>query len=87
MKKFLLSSTLLAVCWGQAQKIEFRAAYGTPSLYGVSQTVLDALGSGITAALTNNATLSYPVSNGAFNVSVQTMSQNSNWSLGAEMVF
>jgi hypothetical protein len=87
MKKFLLSSTLLAVCWCQAQKLELRTSYGTPSIYGVSQTVLDALGSGITAALTNNPTLMYPVSNGAFNVSVQTNSQNSNWRWGAEMVF
>jgi hypothetical protein len=48
MKKLLLFIPLISASLLQAQKIEISAAYGTPSIFGVSSSLYDFVGNAIT---------------------------------------
>lgn len=86
MKKILFCSIVFATSLYNAQKIEISAAYGTPSLYGISEAITEASGSAIISAITANPTIKYPTSNGALNVAIHRYSENIHWRYGVELV-
>lgn len=92
MKKLLLCETLISTCLVHAQKFEISATYGTSSLYGTTESILDATGSALGSAIAstifgNPTKIDYPTSNGVFNLSVQRYSQDMKWRYGVDFVY
>nr|WP_199163008.1 hypothetical protein [Elizabethkingia sp. ASV34] len=79
MKKLLLFVPLISASLLQAQKIEISAAYGTPSIFGVSSSLYDFVGNAITG---NSGETSS--SNGVLNLNIMMHNRGMKWRYGLE---
>ena len=79
MKKLLLFVPLISASLLQAQKIEISAAYGTPSIFGVSSSLYDFVGNAITG---NSGETSS--SNGVLNLNIMMYNRGMKWRYGLE---
>lgn len=79
MKKFLLFIPLISASLLQAQKIEISAAYGTPSIFGISSSLYDFVGNVITG---NSEETS--ISNGVLSLNVMMYNREMKWRYGLE---
>lgn len=82
MKKLLLLLPIVASSFLHAQKYEISAAYGTPSLLGVTDSMLKTVGSAFWGE-----TIAYPESNGVLNVSAAMYNSDMKWRYGVEASF
>jgi len=83
MKKSLLMLSLITTSFLSAQKIEVSVSYGTPSLFGTTDSLLKEIGSAAGAAIWGGE-INYPDSNGVLNISVATYNTDMKWRYGLE---
>lgn len=79
MKKILFFIPFIAGTFLHAQKIEISAAYGVPSIYGVSSSLYDFVGNTITG---NSGETSS--SNGVLNINALMYNRDMKWRYGLE---
>ena len=79
MKKLLLFIPLISASLLQAQKIEISAAYGTPSIFGISSSLYDFVGNVITGNLEETSS-----SNGVLSLNVMMYNREMKWRYGLE---
>ncbi|HFK5510657.1 TPA: hypothetical protein ACGZ9U_001569 [Elizabethkingia anophelis] len=79
MKKFLLFIPLISASLLQAQKIEISAAYGTPSIFGISSSLYDFVGNVITGNSEETSS-----SNGVLSLHVMMYNREMKWRYGLE---
>lgn len=79
MKRLIVCIGLLVLSTAvYAQKIEVEASYGTPSIYGITETIM---GTFVAALSTSEYETS---SNGVLNIGVTRYNQNMKWRYGGE---
>lgn len=79
MKKLLFMLPLMTASFLSAQKYEVSIAYGTPSLYGTTDSILKGSGSAIFSG-----DVSFPNSNGVLNINVAMYNSDMKWRYGLE---
>ncbi|HUH35206.1 MAG TPA: hypothetical protein VL022_05170 [Moheibacter sp.] len=79
-KKILGMSFILAMGAAQAQKMEVSASYGTPSLYGITNSIFSGL-----AMVFYDSDLDLVDSNGVLNVSFNLYSPSMKWRYGIDL--
>lgn len=83
MKKLLLLLPLVTASFLSAQKYEVSVAYGSPSLFGTTDSLLKGIGS-TAGAVIFGGEVSYPKSNGVLNISVAMYNSDMKWRYGLE---
>lgn len=83
MRKSLLMLPLIATSFLSAQKFEVSVAYGVPSLYGTTDSLLKQITSAAGAAIWGGE-VNNPNSNGVLNLSVAMYNSDMKWRYGLE---
>lgn len=86
MKKLLLMLPIVATSLFSAQKYEVSVAYGAPSLFGVSDSLLKGIGSAMGSSFFGESIV-YPESNGVLNISATMYNNDMKWRYGVESSF